>query len=65
MARWDERDSKRFALWVLVVMAPLMTLLMVLDPGPWRWWHYVGIVLYPVVAVRSAYQLFMERKVTA
>lgn len=65
MARWSKQDSRRFANWILVVVAPLNVVLILLDPTPWPWWRYMAIVLYPLIGIYAAHKLITERKVGA
>jgi hypothetical protein len=61
MARWTERDSKRFARWIGVVLAPAMVILTLLDGSRTFWWECAKIVLWTLLGLQAAYRLIKER----
>jgi hypothetical protein len=65
MTRWDERQSKRFARWILAVVAPLMVILLLFSPERWFWWEYLALVLWSILGGHAAYRLITERKARA
>jgi hypothetical protein len=62
MATPDEhRYSKRVALWVLVVVAPLMILLELIKPRSWAGWHYFSLLVWGYGFASAAYRLVTEK----
>lgn len=61
MARWNEHDSKRFALWLGVIVAPAMLVGEVVDPHKSLAWHYFALVIWSLLFASFVYRLVTER----
>lgn len=57
----EHRYSQRVALWVLVMVAPLIIVLELIKPRASAGWHYFSLLVWGYGFASAAYRLARER----